>query len=177
MLSHFSHVWLLATLWAVVGQAPLPMRFSRQDYWSGLPCPPPGDLPGLNWSLLKLLHCKQLLSCWATSKTITMPYYLTFTALGQSEGNRGRCYLLTVSIFVAKKKKKWNDGMVDSIVISCIVGPNGAQGNECLPNTKDLELKQLPPYLCCIQWFKVRKTLSIKLCQFQFSYFVLLLIL
>lgn len=40
-----------------------------------------------------------------------------------------------------KKKKKWNDGMVDSIVISCIVGPNGTQGNECLPNTKDLELK------------------------------------
>ena len=26
-------------------QAPLSMRFSRQEYWSGLPCPPPGDLP------------------------------------------------------------------------------------------------------------------------------------
>ena len=28
-------------------QAPLSMRFSRQDYWSGVPCPPPGDLPDL----------------------------------------------------------------------------------------------------------------------------------
>ena len=44
-------------------------------------------------------------------------------------------------IYVKKKKKKWNDGRLDSIVISCIVGPNGTQGNECLPNTKDLELK------------------------------------
>ena len=31
--------------WTVAHQAPLSMRFSRQEYWSGLPCPPPGDLP------------------------------------------------------------------------------------------------------------------------------------
>ena len=45
MLSHFSHVQLFATLWTVAHQAPLSMVFSRQGYWSGLPCPPPGDLP------------------------------------------------------------------------------------------------------------------------------------
>ena len=33
------------TLWTVACQAPLSMRFSRQEYWSGLPRPPPGDLP------------------------------------------------------------------------------------------------------------------------------------
>ena len=33
------------TLWTVVPQGSLSMGFSRQDYWSGLPCPPPGDLP------------------------------------------------------------------------------------------------------------------------------------
>ena len=33
------------TPWTVALQAPLSMGFSRQDYWSGLPCPPPGDLP------------------------------------------------------------------------------------------------------------------------------------
>ena len=33
------------TQWIVAHQAPLSMGFSRQDYWSGLPCPPPGDLP------------------------------------------------------------------------------------------------------------------------------------
>ena len=33
------------TLWTVACQAPLSMGFSRQEYSSGLPCPPPGDLP------------------------------------------------------------------------------------------------------------------------------------
>jgi len=33
-------------LWTVACQAPLSMGFSRQEYWSGLPCPSPGDLPG-----------------------------------------------------------------------------------------------------------------------------------
>ena len=45
ILSHFSCVPLLVTLWTVARQAPLSMGFSRQEYWSGLPCPPPGALP------------------------------------------------------------------------------------------------------------------------------------
>ena len=45
VLSHFSCVWLCATLWTVARQASLSMGFSRQDHWSGLPCHPPGDLP------------------------------------------------------------------------------------------------------------------------------------
>ena len=45
MLSCFNHVWLFVTLWAVARQVPLSVGFSRQDYWSGLPFPPPGDLP------------------------------------------------------------------------------------------------------------------------------------
>ena len=45
LLSHFSHVQLCVTLWTVAHQAPLSMGFSRQEYWSGLPCPPLGDLP------------------------------------------------------------------------------------------------------------------------------------
>ena len=44
-LSHFSPVRLFATLWTVLCQAPLSIGFFRQEYWSGLPCPPPGDLP------------------------------------------------------------------------------------------------------------------------------------
>ena len=44
MLSCFSHVQLFATLWTLACQAPLSMGFSRQEYWSGLPCPPLGDL-------------------------------------------------------------------------------------------------------------------------------------
>ena len=45
VLTCFSHVQLFAILWTVALQAPLSMEFSRQEYWSGLPCPPPGDLP------------------------------------------------------------------------------------------------------------------------------------
>ena len=40
-----SPVWLFATPWTVAYQAPPSMGFSRQEYWSGLPFPSPGDLP------------------------------------------------------------------------------------------------------------------------------------
>ena len=45
MLSCFSHVWLFTTPQTVADQAPLFTGFSRQEYWYGLPCPPPGNLP------------------------------------------------------------------------------------------------------------------------------------
>ena len=45
MLSHFNHVRLFVTPWTIAHQIPLSTGFSRQEYWSGLPCPPPEDLP------------------------------------------------------------------------------------------------------------------------------------
>ena len=45
MLSHFSCAWLFAAPWTEACQVPLSMKFSRQENWSGLPCPPPWDLP------------------------------------------------------------------------------------------------------------------------------------
>ena len=45
LLNHFSHVQLCAAPWTAAHQAPLSMGFSRQGYRSGLPGPPPGDLP------------------------------------------------------------------------------------------------------------------------------------
>ena len=45
MLSSFSCVQLSVTPWIVALQPPLSMGFSRQEHWSGLPCPPPGNLP------------------------------------------------------------------------------------------------------------------------------------
>ena len=47
VLSHFSHVQLFAILWTVAHQDPMSTGYSRQEYSSGLPCPPPGDLSGL----------------------------------------------------------------------------------------------------------------------------------
>ena len=54
MLSRFSHVQLFETPWTVAYQAPLSMRFSREEYWSGLPFPSPRDLlnPGIELTSL-----------------------------------------------------------------------------------------------------------------------------
>ena len=60
MLSHFSWIWLFVTLWTVARQAPLSLGFSRQEYWSGLPCllqgifPTQGSNPGFP-------YCRQIL--------------------------------------------------------------------------------------------------------------------
>ena len=45
VLRHFSRVLLFVTLWTLAHQGPLSMGFSRQEYWSGLACPPSGHLP------------------------------------------------------------------------------------------------------------------------------------
>ena len=45
MLNCFSCVQLFVSPWTVARQVPLSIGFSRQEYWSLLPCPPPGDLP------------------------------------------------------------------------------------------------------------------------------------
>ena len=44
LLSCFNCVHIFETLWIIGCQAPLPMGFSRQEYWSGLPCPPAGNI-------------------------------------------------------------------------------------------------------------------------------------
>ena len=54
VLSCFSCVQLFVTPQTVTHQAPLCMEFSRQEYWSGLPCPPPGD--HLNGGIKWLTH-------------------------------------------------------------------------------------------------------------------------
>ena len=60
-------VWLFVTLWTVACQAPLSVGFSRQESWSGLPCPPPGNLPnpGLE-PRSPALQADSLPSEWAT---------------------------------------------------------------------------------------------------------------
>ena len=55
LLSHFRHIWRFATLWTVAYQAALSMGCSRQEYWSGLPCPLPGYLPHPGIRLVSLM--------------------------------------------------------------------------------------------------------------------------
>ena len=51
-------VWLFVPSWTIAHQAPVPVELSMQEYWGGLPCPPPGIFPsqGLNPCLLCLRH-------------------------------------------------------------------------------------------------------------------------
>ena len=60
---HFSCVQLFATLWTVAPQTPLSMGFSRQEYWSGMPCPSSGDLlnPGMESVFPISPACRQTL--------------------------------------------------------------------------------------------------------------------
>ena len=63
-LHSLSRIQLFATPWTVACQGPLSMGFSRQEYWSGLPFPPPGDLsdPGIEAESPALLVGDLLLS-------------------------------------------------------------------------------------------------------------------
>ena len=77
VLSRYGRVRLFATLWGIARQALLSVGFSKQEYWSGLPCPPPGIFPtqGSNLGLLWLLHCRQILYHWATREALTSSYF------------------------------------------------------------------------------------------------------
>ena len=58
-----SCLWCVLVIpWTIACQAPLSMGFSRQEYWSGLPCPPPGSLPnpGISPHLLSFLQSRQM---------------------------------------------------------------------------------------------------------------------
>ena len=73
-----SFVQLSMAPWTVAHQASLSMGFPRQEYWSGLPFPSPGDLPtqGSNLSLLCLLHWQAdslLMSHLGSSKKDILP--------------------------------------------------------------------------------------------------------
>ena len=69
MLSCVSCVQLFANLWTIALQAPLSMGFSRQEYCSGFPCPPPGDLPNPGIELASLPSPAWAGSFFTTSAT------------------------------------------------------------------------------------------------------------
>ena len=80
LLSRFNGVRLFVTLWTVASQTPLSMGFSRQKYWSGLPCPPPGDFldPGIKPTspmALALLVDSLLLNHWGKPKDRIIDVY------------------------------------------------------------------------------------------------------
>ena len=73
MLSHFSHVQLFAIPWTVACQTPLFIEFFRQEYWSELPCPLPGDLPSPGIELVSLTSPALAGGFFTTSATWEAP--------------------------------------------------------------------------------------------------------
>ena len=88
----FSCVQLFETLWTVTCQAPLPMGLSRQKYCSGLPCPPPGDLPNPGTKCMSLTSPALAGGFFTTNATWEAPYGLmlvsTFHIQRASTGSR-----------------------------------------------------------------------------------------
>ena len=81
MLSCFSQAILFVTLWTVAHQAPLSMAFSRQEYWSGLPCPFPGDIPDPGIELASLMSLA------------AVGGFFTTNATWEADEGRGGCFI------------------------------------------------------------------------------------
>ena len=76
VLRCLSCVWLFVTPWTVAHQAPLSMGFSRQEYWSGLSCPPPGDLPNPGIKPMFLMSPALAVVFFTTKATLGAHIYL-----------------------------------------------------------------------------------------------------
>ena len=84
--SHSSCVQFFVTPWTVAQEAPLSMGFSRQEHWSGLPCPAPGN-PQFNLSILLIMAFVLLLgfaSCGPGYQILSMGIFVHFFYLGKN---------------------------------------------------------------------------------------------
>ena len=90
MFRCFSQVWLCAVLWTAAGQAPLSMGFSREEFWSGVPCPPPRDLsnPGIEPTFLK---SPTLAGGFFTTKAPGKPTILQYPLLNMNFYDKIKC--------------------------------------------------------------------------------------
>ena len=114
MLTYFGSVQLFATPWTVTYQAPLSLGFSRQEYWSGLPCPPPGDLPNAGTELVSLMSRALAGRFFATNATWEDPcmYVHASICIGVFLVQFFESLCITLSCLKKKKKSKkgqlWN---------------------------------------------------------------------
>ena len=141
----FRCVWLFVTPWTVACQAHLSMRFSRQEHWSGLPCPPPGDLPNpwlepvslmspeladgfFTTSTTSCINIKQLwtLRIWAMKrKGLTGQVSRRYTSLWQGLESTLHCSLSPPWLCIAIMRGLWKK-CKDS-------GPPGEHLDQSLP--------------------------------------------
>ena len=96
VLSHFDCVRLFATLWTIAHQALLCMGFSRREYWSGLPCPSPGDLPhsGIEPISLTIPALAGRFFITSTTWEALKGFMSTHNIVGEGNGNPFQCTCL-----------------------------------------------------------------------------------
>ena len=92
VLRRFRHVQHFVTLGTLAHQAPLSMGFSRQEYWSRLSCPPPGDLPDPGMGLVSLISPALASTFFTTSATWEAQYVSTPIAISRHTMNHTILY-------------------------------------------------------------------------------------
>ena len=118
-MKSLSHVRLFATPWTVAYQAPPSVGFSRQEYWSGLPFPSPGDLPDPGTHSFKCIlvyfNLSALLSYWNSVVSFLANgnlFHLTFECFGRT--------LLVLDCLLCIYSLIWQDFFIFILRISCL---------------------------------------------------------
>ena len=120
-----SHVQLFVTPWTVAPQAPLSIRFSRQEYWGGLPLSPPGDLPdsGIEPSSpTSPALAGEFFYHWAT-------WGAPVTALGKCNLKRRDCFTSTRMASRKKNKVVRQHHQLNGHELEWTLGDSGGQGS------------------------------------------------
>ena len=166
MLSRFSHIWLIAILWTIARQAPLSIGFSRQEYWSGLPWPPPRDLPNPWLELhLPLLRCRWILYHWVTEGSMVdylHALYISHLNLGvwQFFNTSMRLHFL---IFYEPEKVKWLQS-----------SPTPEKSWRVLSGKKDIIINFLVALIWAHKFFEMLDNLNARDLQNSISLFILM---
>jgi len=95
-----SRVQLFVTPWTVACQAPLSVGFSRQEYWSGLPFPPPGDLP--NPGIEPISPVSPALAGGFFTTSATWEAHVCVLTSCTFSWEKERCYLSALSLSTSK---------------------------------------------------------------------------
>jgi len=148
ILSCFNHVWLFVILYTIA-QAPLSLRFSRQEYWNELTCPPPGIFPTQGLSPASLMSPAVTGRFFTTSATCE-------ALVGHGEVNSGKTgpskpLILGFLGKICKEGRRWSGGTHISVDLQ-EMGPAQTRPHEIWSSSKfsarQWTEKDFPLYVC-----------------------------
>ena len=109
----FSHVWVFVTLWTVTCLASLFIGVSRQEYWSGFPCFPLGDLPTQGLNCISCVPCfsGRFFIHWATWEVLFLKslfYFSMFTVFASCFGSAFRSIFKNIFCIFLMNQSSFN---------------------------------------------------------------------